>query len=105
MSKKYSVEEKLELVLAALRNESSKAELCRQRGISTMSLDGWIKRFLEAGKSGLSGAGAGSSANGELSRVQKENARLKQELAERELDIRILKKVTGQMPLTGEGSR
>jgi transposase-like protein len=96
MSKKYSVEEKLELVLAALRNEASKAELCRQRGISTMSLDAWIKRFLEAGKAGLMGERTGS-ANGELSRLQKENERLEHELSERELDIRILKKVTGQL--------
>jgi len=105
MSKQYSVEEKLELVVAAMRNESSKAELCRHRGIAPMSLDGWIKRFLEAGKAGLAGERRGSSPNGELSRLQKENERLKQELSERELDIRILKKVTGQMPLSGEGSR
>ena len=102
-NKKYSVEEKLELVIAALRNESSKAELCRQRGIATMSLDAWIKRFIEGGKAGL--AGTGSSPNGALSRLEKENEHLRHELSERELDIRILKKVTGQMPLTGERSR
>ena len=48
------------------------------------------------------------SADGELAQLRKENEQLKHELAElaeRELDIRILKKVTGQMPLTGEGSR
>lgn len=56
MSKKqYSPEGKIELVLAALRNEGTKAELCRQRGISPLSLEEWIKRFMEGGKAGLSG--------------------------------------------------
>jgi transposase len=105
MSKKqYSVEEKTEIVLAALRNEGSKAELCRQRGISSVSLDEWIKRFLEGGKAGLSGRGK-SGENNAVERLEKEQERLKQELSERELDIRILKKITGQMPLSGSGSR
>jgi transposase len=102
--KHYSPEEKLEIVLAALRNESSKADLCRQRGVAPMSLDGWIKRFLEAGKAGLTDHGIAKKANGDLEQLRKENARLQHELSERDLDIRILKKVTGQMPLQGTGS-
>jgi transposase-like protein len=106
MKKKYSVEEKIELVQAAIRNENSKSELCRQRGISTMSLDAWIKRFLEAGKAGLSGARSKNDSSGEeYARLQKENEQLRHELSERELDIRILKKISGQMTLTGEGSK
>lgn len=101
--KRYTEEEKLEIVLMALRNEGSKAELCRQRGISPVSLDAWIKRFIESGKAGL--RRDRESTNGELEALRKENEQLKHELAERELDIRILKKVTGQMPLSGEGRR
>lgn len=105
MSKKrYSPEEKIELVVAALRNEGSKADLCRQRGISPLSLDEWIKRFIDGGKAGLSERGK-SEEKSEVERLAKENERLKHELSERELDIRILKKVTGQMPITGSGSR
>lgn len=105
MSKKqYNVEEKIEIVIAALRNEGSKAELCRQRGISPLSLDEWIKRFIEGGKAGL-GNRRSKTDNNDLERLEKENAQLKHELSERELDIRILKKVTGQMPLSGSGSR
>ena len=103
--KQYSEAEKVEIVLAALRNEGSKAELCRQRGIVAQSLDNWIKRFLEAGTSGLNGSSKHSDEKKELERLQKENAALKHELSERELDIRILKKVTGQMPLSGSVSR
>jgi transposase-like protein len=96
MPKQYTEEQKLEIILAALRNEASKADLCRQRGVAPMSLDAWINRFLEADKAGLRSSRAD---NGEsvLDAVRKENATLKHELAERELDIRILKKVTGQL--------
>lgn len=96
MAKQYTDEQKLEIVLAALRNEASKADLCRQRGIAPMSLDAWIKRFLDAGKTGLrpQRADNGQSA---LDALRKENASLKHELSERDLDIRILKKVTGQL--------
>ena len=103
--KHYSLEEKLEIVLAALKNEASKAELCRQRGIAPMSLDAWIKKFLESGKAGLGGGGAEQSQQAEIEKLRKENQRLAHELSERDLDIRILKKVTGQMPLSGSGSK
>lgn len=94
--RRYTEEEKLEIVLMALRNEGSKAELCRQRGISPVSLDAWIKRFLDSGKAGLR-SDRQSNANGELEELRKENEQLKKVLAERELDVRILKKITGQM--------
>jgi transposase-like protein len=96
MAKQYTEEQKVEIVLAALRNETSKSDLCRQRGIAPMSLDTWIKRFLEAGKAGLRSQRADPSANS-LDTLRKENASLKHSLAEREIDIRILKKVTGQL--------
>lgn len=50
---RYTEGEKLELVLMALRNEGSKAELCRRRGKSPMSINAWFKKFLEPGKAGL----------------------------------------------------
>lgn len=96
MAKQYSEEQKLEVVLAALRNEASKADLCRQRGIAPMSLDAWIKRFLEAGKAGLRSQRSDPDAS-TLETLRKENMALKHDLAERELDIKILKKVTGQL--------
>ncbi len=102
--KQYSEAEKVEIVLAALRNESSKAELCRQRGIATMSLDNWINRFVEGGTAGLSGSSKQNDEHKELQRLQKENASLQHEITERELDIRLLKKVTGQIPLSGSVS-
>jgi len=96
MAKQYTEEQKLEIVLAALRNETSKSDLCRQRGIAPMSLDAWIKRFLDAGKTGLRSRRSDPDAS-TLDALRTENASLKHTLAERELDIRILKKVTGQL--------
>jgi transposase-like protein len=96
MPKQYTEEQKLEIVLVALRNEASKADVCRQRGIAPMSLDAWIKRFLEGGKAGLRSQRSGKGDNA-LETLRKENAALKAELSERDLDIRILKKVTGQL--------
>ena len=96
MAKQYSEDQKLEIVLAALRSEASKADLCRQRGIAPMSLDTWIKRFLDAGKAGLRSQRRDNDESA-LDALRKENASLKHELSERELDIRILKKVTGQL--------
>ncbi len=103
--KQYSEAEKVEIVLAALRNEASKAELSRQRGISSVGLDNWIKRFVEAGTAALGPSTKQNGQQKELQELQKENATLKHELSERELDIRILKKVTGQMPLSGSVSK
>lgn len=103
--KQYSEAEKIEIVLAALRNEASKVELCRQRGISTMGLDNWIKRFVEAGKAALSTSTKQNGQQKALQELQRENAALKHDLSEREMDIRILKKVTGQMPLSGSVSK
>lgn len=96
MAKQYTEDQKLEIVLAALRNEASKADLCRQRGIAPMSLDAWIKRFVDAGKVGLRSQHVAHGENG-VETLRKENTSLKHALAEREFDIRILKKVTGQL--------
>jgi len=48
--KKYSVEEKIRIVLEGLRGEESIAELCRREGINSNVYYRWSKDFLEAGK-------------------------------------------------------
>ena len=48
--KKYCTEEKIRIVLEALRGEMSVAELCRREGISQGMYYKWSKEFLEAGK-------------------------------------------------------
>jgi transposase len=48
-----SAEEKVRLVIAALRGEGSVAELCRREGINQNLYYRWSKDFLEAGKKRL----------------------------------------------------
>lgn len=48
--RKYSSEDKIRIVLEALRGETSIAELCRREGINPNVYYRWSKDFLEAGK-------------------------------------------------------
>lgn len=51
--KKYSVEEKIRIVLEGLRGENNVAELCRKEGINQNLYYSWSKEFLEAGNFSL----------------------------------------------------
>ena len=53
--RKFSPEEKIRIVLEALRGEQSVAELCRREGIASNLYYRWSKDFLEAGKKQLAG--------------------------------------------------
>ena len=53
--RKYSAEEKIQIVLEGLRGEASVAELCRREGINPNLYYKWSKEFLEAGKARLAG--------------------------------------------------
>ncbi len=53
--RKFSVEEKIRIVLDGLRGEETVAELCRKKGINQNLYYRWSKDFLEAGKKRLAG--------------------------------------------------
>ena len=53
--RKFSIEEKIRIVLEGLKGESSIAELCRREGIVPNLYYRWSKTFLEAGKKRLKG--------------------------------------------------
>ena len=53
--RRFSVEERIRIVLEGLRGEQSVAELCRREGIASNLYYRWSKDFLEAGKKRLSG--------------------------------------------------
>jgi transposase len=53
--KKFSMEEKIRIVLDGLRGESSIFELCRREGIAESLCYNWSKEFMEAGKKRLAG--------------------------------------------------
>ena len=94
--RRFSVEEKVRIVLEGLRGEASVAELCRREGLAPNLYYRWSKEFLEAGKKRLVGDTTREATAPEVRGLRDENLRLKQALAEAVLENRLLKKsVTG----------
>lgn len=54
----WTVEEKLEIVLAVLSQRRSVAEISCQRGMNENQIDRWKEQFLVASRQGLNGAKA-----------------------------------------------
>ncbi len=92
--RKFSVEEKIRIVLEGLKGEASIAELCRREGISPNLYYRWSKDFLEAGKKRLQGDTAREANSHEVTELRQENDQLKQVVAELTLNNRLLKKNT-----------
>jgi putative transposase len=87
MGKRHSPEQiirKLRQVEAKLTSGSTVSEVARELGISEATYHRWKNRY---------GAMSTSEAK-RLKELEKENARLKRLLAEKELDIDILKEVS-----------
>jgi transposase len=97
--RRFSVEEKVRIVLEGLRGEASVAELCRREGPGAESVLRWSKESLEAGKKRLLGDTTREATAPEVRGLRDENLRLKQALAEAVLENRLLKKSA-----TGSGS-
>ena len=90
--KRYSSEEKIRIVLEALRGEYSIAELCRREGIAQGLYYKWSKEFLEAGKKRLSGDTERQATSSEVRDLRREMGDLKEALADVLLENRLLKK-------------
>ena len=54
MRSRHSVEEKFEIVMEALTENTTQAEICRRHGIFPTQLAKWKEQFIESGKKGLS---------------------------------------------------
>src|SRR6266436_9718277 len=87
--RRFSVEEKVRIVLEGLRGEQSVAELCRKEGLAPNLYYRWSKEFLEAGKRRLVGDTTREATSTEVADLRKENARLKQLVAETVLENRL----------------
>lgn len=90
--RKFNAEEKIRIVLSGLRGEESVAELCRKEGIHQNLYYRWSREFLEAGKKRLEGDTMREAGTTEVKELRKENAHLKEALAEEILEHRLLKK-------------
>ena len=90
--KHYSAEEKIRIVLAGMRGEESIAALCRREGIAESLYYSWSKEFLEVGKKRLAGDTARQASSNKVKALRAETHDLKEALAERLLENRLLKK-------------
>jgi transposase len=90
--RKYSSEEKIRIVIEGMRGEVSIAELCRKEGIAQNLYYRWSKDFMESGKKRLDGDTMRDANTSEVQSLKKENAQLKEAVAELLLQNRIYKK-------------
>lgn len=88
--KSWSVEQKLAVVLSALREECSTAELSRRHGVNENQIYRWKAQFLDGGRQALNGAKARSADQ----QLQAENEQLKKLLGEKALEVDVLKKLS-----------
>lgn len=88
----YSAEEKIKIVLEALRGEESVSALCRKYGIHENNYYNWSKEFLEAGKKRLSGDTERNASSNEVKELREENAELKNLVADLSIEVKVLKK-------------
>lgn len=90
----YSSEQKILIVMEALRGEESVATICRKHGIAESMFYKWNKEFLEAGKKRLAGDTSREATSDEVTELRKENGKLKEMVADLMLRHDILKKST-----------
>ena len=90
--RKYTPEEKVRIVLEGFRREVTVNELCRREGIKPGAYYAWTKDFMEAGKDRLTRDTVRDATRQEIDEIKRENAELKQLVADLSLDVYRLKK-------------
>jgi len=90
--KLFTSEEKILVVMEALRGEDSVSGICRKHGISSATFYNWNKEFVEAGKKRLAGDTTREATSSEVADLRKENLRLKEMVADLMLRYDIVKK-------------
>src|SRR3954452_13469766 len=83
--RKFSAQQKSELVLASLRGAKSIAELCREHDISESLLRKWREQFLAAGAKRLQG----NSERTEADELRRQVGRLERALGRKTLEVEI----------------
>ena len=90
--RKFTAEEKIRIVLEGFRRDTPIRDLCRREGIRPSTYYAWLKDFMEAGKDRLTRDITRDATKGEVQELKRENARLKQVVAELSLQVHVLKK-------------
>jgi transposase len=90
--RKFTAEEKIRIVLEGFRRDTPIRDLCRREGIHPGTYYAWLKDFMEAGKERLVRDNIRDATRAEVQDIKRENARLKQLVAELSLQVYVLKK-------------
>ena len=90
--RKFTPEEKITIILEGIRRDTPVSDLCRREGIHPGTYYAWLKDFMEAGKERLTRDIIRDATRGEVKDIKRENARLKQLVAELSLQVYVLKK-------------
>ena len=90
--RKYTPEEKVRIVLEGFRREVAVNELCRREGIKPGAFYAWTKDFMEAGKERLTRDAVRDATRQEIEQIKRENAELKNLVADLSLEVYRLKK-------------
>jgi len=102
--RKYTPEEKVRIVLEGFRREVAVNELCRREGVKPGAYYAWTKDFMEAGKERLTRDTVRDATRQEIDNLKRENAELKQLVADLSLDVYRLKKTAiPPLVLNGDG--
>ena len=88
----FTAEQKILVVMEALRAETSIAELCRKYAIQESTFYKWNKKFIEAGKKRLSGDTTREATSDEVALLREENRKLKETVADLVIRYDIIKK-------------
>ena len=89
---KFTAEEKIRIVLEGFRRDTPIRDLCRREGIRPSTYYAWLKDFMEAGRERLTRDMVRDATKAEVHDLKRENARLKQLVAELSLEVHVLKK-------------
>ena len=92
--RKFNSEEKIRIVLEGFRRDTPIRDLCRREGIRPGTYYAWLKDFMEAGKERLQRDSVRDTTRAEIQGIKRENARLKQLVAELSLKVHVLKKTS-----------
>jgi len=90
--RRFTAEEKVRIVLEGFRRDTPVRDLCRREGIHVGTYYAWLKDFMEAGKERLVRDNIRDATKSEVQELKRENARLKQLVAELSLQVHVLKK-------------
>jgi len=90
--RKFTAEEKIRIVLEGFRRDTPIRDICRREGIKPSTYYAWLKDFMEAGKDRLQRDTVRDAPKAEVQDIKRENARLKQLVAEPSLQVDVQKK-------------